>query len=209
MPPSMGNLRWARFPSGRKRRRVAYRGRSGRRRGAAARRRKRPQQSSSTRPLSYPLNIRFVPALRRCQPWPPCTSAPTPRSRPSASRRPDRLHRPPPGLLAQPRPEPVPGARHRRHLGRGDRGRRLRRRHLGTLPLRLVQPRGGPAGSHRLQRVPAGQFLGSTASARTGTAAATSSSPSAGCPAPPRAACWRCCSPCSAARSTAATWPRP
>ena len=27
------------------------------------------------------------------------------------------FHRPPPGLLAQPRPELLPGARHRRHLG--------------------------------------------------------------------------------------------
>jgi hypothetical protein len=37
MPPSMGNLRWVRFLGGRKRGRVAYGGRSGRRRGAAAR----------------------------------------------------------------------------------------------------------------------------------------------------------------------------
>src|SRR5215472_4600032 len=42
---------------------------------------------SSPRPHApqLPLTIRFVPAPRRCQPWPPCTSAPTPRSRPSAS----------------------------------------------------------------------------------------------------------------------------
>jgi hypothetical protein len=46
---------------------------------------------------------------------------------------------------------------------------------------------------------------GSTASARTGTAAVTSISPSVGCAAPPRAACWPRCSPCSAARSSAPT----
>src|SRR6516165_4596033 len=74
--------------------------------------------------------------------------------------RPHRLHRPPPGLLAQPGPAAVPGARRRRHLGRGDRGRRVRRRHLGARPLRLVRAGGGPAGGHRLQRLPSRQLLG-------------------------------------------------